>query len=117
METEFKEVSLSTLGKGAAAELFAEELGKVLANIADVNTDAKAPREIKLSVKIIPRETRDYAALKITCTSKLAALKQYETSVHMGIEGGRVKAFEEEIRQGKLDLDEKVRDISEGRKA
>jgi hypothetical protein len=116
METEFKEVSLSTLGKGAAAELFAEELGKVLENIADVNTEAKVPREIRLSVKIIPRETRDFAAVKVSCTSKLAALKQYETSVHMGVEGGRVKAFEEEVKQGKLDLNDKVRDIAQGRK-
>ena len=117
METEFKEVSLSTLGKGAAADLFAEEFAKVLENIADVNTEAKAPREIRLSVKIIPRENRDFAAVKISCTSKLAALKQYETSVHMGVEGGKVRAFEEEIKQIPLDLESKVRDIAGGRKA
>jgi hypothetical protein len=115
VETEFKEVSLSTLGKGAAAELFAEELGKVLENIADVNTEAKKPREVRLVVTIVPRETRDFAAVKVACTSKLAPLKQYETSMHMGIEGGKVRAFEEEIKQGKLDL--KVTNIEQGRQA
>jgi hypothetical protein len=116
METEFKEVSLSTLGKGAAAELFAEELGRVLENIADVNTEAKKPREVRLIVTIIPRETRDFAAVKVACTSKLAPLKQYETSVHMGIEGGRVKAFEENTKQPQLPLGN-VTDITKGRQA
>lgn len=114
MQTDLKEVSLATLGKGAAAELFAEELGRVLENIADVNTEAKTVRELRLVIKIKPSEDRSFARATIACTSKLAALKQYETSMHMGIEGGKVAAYEESVQQSKLPLDN-VTDITKGR--
>lgn len=114
METEMKEVSLATLGKGAAAEMFAEEMKKVLENIADVNTPAKAVREVTLTVRLFPREERDFADIEISSASKLAKFKGFESRVHIGPVGGEVKAFEEVIRQQTLPLGN-VTDIAAGR--
>lgn len=45
------EITLMTLGGGVAQELFAREMAKVLASIADPNTEPDAPREITLKVR------------------------------------------------------------------
>ena len=116
METSMSEVSLATLGRGAAAEMFAEEFKRVLENIADVNTPAKAVREVSLTVRIYPREERDFADLEIQSSSKLAKFKGFESHIHIGPVGGEVKAFEEVAKQQQLDLQEKVTDIEKGRK-
>jgi len=102
MEKKSHEVSLSTIGSGAAVELFGEELRKVLSNIADVNTAAEAKREISLRILIKPSKDRSYGAVQVICTSRLAPVKPYETSMHMGLEGGEVKAFEEDAHQFEL---------------
>jgi hypothetical protein len=54
-------VNLPGLARGAAVELWAEELKKVAANILDVNTDPKATREITLKATIQPNEDRTNA--------------------------------------------------------
>lgn len=46
-----EELSLASLAQGAAEELFAYELGRVLANVADVNTAAMAEREIVVHMR------------------------------------------------------------------
>jgi hypothetical protein len=111
-----KEVQLATLGKGAASEMFAEEWKKVMENIADCNTPAKAVREVSVTVRIYPREERDFADIEITSSSKLAKFKGFESRIHIGPVGGEVKAFEEVTKQAELDLSKKVTDISQGRK-
>jgi len=113
---EIKQVSLSNLGKGAAAELFAEELKKVLENIADVNTPAKAMREVSITLRIYPTEARDYATLEIVPSSKLAKFKPFESRMHIGVIGGQVLASEEEIKQPELPMDN-IRDINKGKQA
>jgi hypothetical protein len=97
-----KEVSLGTLGSGAAEELFAEEFAKVLANVGDPNTDAKAARELVLKVRVTPNEDRSFGTVSISCRARLAPIKPFETQVFMGLQGGRVHAYEEEIRQPTL---------------
>jgi len=116
VEKEMKEVQLATLGKGAASEMFAEEWKKAMENVADVNTPAKAVREVTLTVRIYPREERDFADIEILSASKLAKFKGFESRIHIGPMAGEIKAFEEVIKQGKLDLDQKVTDINQGRK-
>ena len=113
---EIKQVSLSNLGKGAAAELFAEEFTKVLENIADVNTPAKSMREVSITVRIYPNEARDYATLEIVPSSKLAKTKAFESRMHIGVIAGKVLASEEEIKQPEL-ITDNIRDIGKGRQA
>jgi hypothetical protein len=61
MDSTMHEVSLVTIGGGAAVELFDDALKEALRNIADPNTEAKTPRDIVLKVRIRPSESRDCA--------------------------------------------------------
>lgn len=95
MQTELNEVSLVNLGNGAAVELFTEELGKVLQNIADPNTPWKETRVIDLRVKVTPSsEERSGAFVEISAGSKLAHNKPFATHVLVGIDGQEIKAYE-----------------------
>lgn len=104
MKTEVKRVALATLGSGAAAELFDAKMKEVLENIADPNTPWKNARVIRLEVKIYPNEARDYAAMEINATVRLAAYKGHEAHAHLGHESGELVAYEEEVKQPTLDL-------------
>ncbi len=102
MDRESREVSLATLGGGAAEELFQVELAKVLSNIADPNTESQTPREILLKVRIKPNKDRSFGLLRIVCYSKLVQINPHECHVFMGLDEGSVRAFEEEVRQPSL---------------
>lgn len=97
-----EEVSLKTLGSGAAIERFDVELQKVLENIADPNTDPKKVREVTLKMKIFPNEERSYAVMEIHTDRKLAPMKPYETGAFMGSDGRRTRAYENDPKQQKL---------------
>lgn len=95
-------VSLITLNQGAAVELFDNELKRVLANIADSQTEATASREIKLSVKIKPTESRKEAAVILKCESKTAAQKPAASQMWFGKVEGEAVAVQTDPNQGKL---------------
>lgn len=95
-------VTLDTIGGGALAELFAAELTRVLANIADPNTDPEQKRAIGITVSFTPNRDRDVADVKLSCTSKLAGIMTVSTQVFMGKAGGKLIAVENDPRQSKL---------------
>lgn len=95
-------VTLDTIGGGALAELFAAELTRVLANIADPNTDPEIKRAIGITVSFKPNRERDVADVKLTCTSKLAGIMTVSTQVFMGRSGGKLVAVENDPRQSNL---------------
>lgn len=94
-------VTLDTIGHGALAELFAEELKKVLANIADPNTDEKAKRAISITVSFKP-QARDVADIEVRCKSTLAGLTMVKSQLFMGKHQGRLIAVENDPRQSTL---------------
>lgn len=65
-------VTVETISGGAAIERLNLELGRVLKNIADKNTNPKTIREINLKIKIRPSEDRSLGEVSIQGTSKLA---------------------------------------------
>ncbi len=87
-------VNLPGLARGAAVELWAEELKKVIANILDVNTDPKAVREITLKASIQPNEERTNAMVSIAVTSKLASFKPATTIFYVARRKGECIAVE-----------------------
>jgi len=93
------QVCLATLGSGAAAEMFDDELGKALNNIVDVNTDPKAAREVTLKVTIRPNEDRTFGAVTIAASSKLAPVKSAGTAFFIGRKAGKAIAMERDPRQ------------------
>ncbi len=103
MKSELKQISLESLGRGAALELFSEEMRKVLENIADPNTPWKEPRIISMRVKITPStEERSGASVEISAVSRLAPYKPFGTYVLVGLEAGQVIAYENNPKQPEL---------------
>jgi hypothetical protein len=95
-------VTLDTIGGGALAELFDAELSRILANIADPNTDAEAKRVITLTVSFEPNRARDVADVALTCKSKLAGIMTVSTQLFMGRHKGKLIAVESDPRQSNL---------------
>lgn len=95
-------VTLDTIGGGALSELFAAELGRILDNIADPNTDAEKKRAITIAVTFKPTRDRDVANVELTCSSKLAGIMTVSTRLFMGTHQGKLVAIESDPRQGNM---------------
>jgi hypothetical protein len=95
-------VTLDSIGGGALCELFAEELARVLANIADPNTDDETKRAISITVSFKPNRDRDIADVVVACASKLAGIRKVSTQLFMGLHQGKLIAVENDPRQSNL---------------
>lgn len=94
MNEEQNYIDLSTLGNGAAGEIFADELQKVLKNIQDPNTSPTKARKITLTITLKPNEKRNVAGMGIDCKSSLAPTKPYASQIFIGREDGQLIAVE-----------------------
>lgn len=99
---EVQTVTLDTIGSGALSELFAIELARVLANIADPNTDDTTKRSISIAVTFKPTKDRDVAAVELTCSSRLAGIAKVSTQLYMGRHQGKLVAVEHNPKQSGL---------------
>jgi hypothetical protein len=95
-------VTLDTIGGGALSELFAAELGRILANIADPNTVAEQKRTITIAVSFKPTPDREVANVELTCSAKLAGIMKVSTRVFIGTQQGRLVAIESDPRQANM---------------
>jgi hypothetical protein len=100
-------VSLATLGRGAAIERFDDEFSKILQNILDPNTPPTAERSITLRVRLKPTENRDFCAVAIECSSKVAGAKPVLTQIFVGWDGRIFMATERNPNQMLLGIPEK----------
>lgn len=94
-----EQITLNTIASGALAELFDAELAKVLGNIQDINTDAKAKREINIKLVFAPTEDREMTDVKVSCSSKVAGLLTVRTRAFIGRQDGRLVAVEHNPKQ------------------
>ena len=95
-------MSLSNLASGKAAARFDDELGKMLENIVDPNTSAKAPRVINLRVVLRPDEDRRNLDVDIAVTSRVAPVKVVKSFARCGIGPDGPVAVEDTARNGEL---------------
>jgi hypothetical protein len=98
-------VTLVTIAGGAALELFEHELSRVLANIADLNTNAGTQRAITIQVQFKPAETRESSEITLQVTSKLAGIKAVRKEVYLGKQDGQHVAMQFNPRQAGLNFD------------
>jgi hypothetical protein len=92
-----KKIELLHFQSGAVIDLFDEELKKVLANIEDENTEAKAERSVTIKIAIKPDKTRHTGEIKVQAHSSLAKVKPSESFVFFDVdEDGRLAAFEDD---------------------
>lgn len=87
-------LTLSNLADGAAEELFQQALARVLENVDDPNTDAKARRVITLSFTVTPDEDRRTGKVAVSCSTRLAGISPMRVNIHIGRHDGRVAAVE-----------------------
>ena len=97
-----EQVSLDTLGFGAAAEMFQAELEKLVFNIADPNTKPELKRNITLKLVVKPTKDRSMCAVEIHCDSKLAPVLPFESTMFVGVEHGVAVASEYNPQQQQL---------------
>ena len=94
-------VKLETLAGGAMLELFEDAFQKVLENCQDVNTDAKAKRELTFIITVKPARDRSYGTVEMAVKSKLAAPRPAETTIFMGFDkSGKAVATEKDQTEG-----------------
>lgn len=105
---------LTTLGNGAALEKFGHELAKVVENIRDPNTDAKAKRKIILEIVFLPQEDREAVATLVAARCVLASTKPSSDLMFVGRREGKTIATvlhgarDKDPRQGILPIDRKA---------
>ena len=118
MDQDQEELTLTNLGNGGAVELFEEELGKLLENILDPNTDPKAKRKLSLEVTFAPNSDRNEVAIDVACKSKLAPMVSAAATVFVGRRHGRTIAVTHDPRQLQIQWDEesKPRSVDGSRK-
>jgi len=110
---DLQDVALDTLPEAAAH--FAREFQRVLANVQNPNTKAKAKRSVTLTLTVIPTEDRHEAELLIDCTSKLAPHEGSKRLVYMGQRDGELVAVTYDLKQEDMfeDRDPDVHPIGE----
>lgn len=99
-EEQERAVRIETIANGGAAERFDYELGRVLANIDDPNTDPERARSITVTVTFRPRKDRSAAAIVVASAAKLAPVKPVDAEVYLGKRNGKRLAVEFDPRQG-----------------
>jgi hypothetical protein len=118
-QAELAGLTLDNLASGAAEERFQYEMDKVLANIADRNTDPEAKRKITLEIVFAPMGDREVIGLAVNVTSKLAGLKPVSSTAYLVERNGVPLAVARDIRQ--IDAfeptDPSVRPINHARQA
>jgi hypothetical protein len=92
--TDAKTVYLDTLADGAAKDLFANALEKVLTNIEDPNTPAKKKRRVTLHFDFTVDEERRVGGCEITCDMKLPGVKGVSTGLYYGQRLGALTVVE-----------------------
>lgn len=93
MSMESRIVTLDTINSGAVIDLFTEEFDKLLANVADDNTEADKVRSISIKLSVKPSKDRSKADTKVEVTSRLAPLKPHESFIVLSSDGSKVQAF------------------------
>lgn len=92
-------ITLTTIAGGAAVNLFQGELDRVLRNIQDPNTEARATRKITLEISFAPDEERELGEVQVRVSAKLAGMKGAKTRVFFGRHKGQFVATEFDPKQ------------------
>lgn len=88
--------SILEMAKGAIMEQFDVEVGKVIENIIDPNTEPKKKRTITLTVDFIPDDYRQNVTVQATAKSKLLPNNAIKTGLYIGADSktGELQATE-----------------------
>lgn len=99
--------SILQMAKGAIQERVDYEVTKVIDNILDANTDAKAKRKITLTIEMKPDENRQFISLSASAKSTLAPVVPIGTTLGIAADTNGEMVIVETVPQipGQLNLD------------
>ncbi|MCM1055614.1 MAG: hypothetical protein NC394_08850 [Bacteroides sp.] len=86
--------SILEMARGAIMEQVNVEVGRVVNNILDPNTDPKKKRSLTLTFEFLPSADRTQVGLKATAKSKLEPNNAIQTALSIGTVGEQVVAME-----------------------
>lgn len=88
--------SILEMAQGAIMEQVNVEVGKIVDNIMDLNTEAKKKRTLTLTVDFIPSGDRSQVAINATAKSKLLPNNAVQTTIYVGADAatGEIQAIE-----------------------
>ncbi len=96
---------LEDINSGALEEIFQREMQRVIANIADPATDAKAKRSIKLTIEMQPSDDRSNVEIVIKSSLSLASVKDDKGSMRLELtDGGEIVATVRDSEPGQMDF-------------
>lgn len=76
--------SILEMAKGAIMEQSDIEVGKIIQNILDPNTDPVKKRQLTLTVEFAPNADRSQVTIKATAKSKIQPNNAIQTSLYVG---------------------------------
>ncbi|MBQ8960881.1 MAG: hypothetical protein IJ071_06655 [Ruminococcus sp.] len=88
--------SILEMAQGAIMEQVNMEVGKIVDNILDPNTDAKKKRQLSLTVDFAPSADRQTVVITATAKSKLLPNHAVQTTLYVGVDTstGEIQAVE-----------------------
>jgi hypothetical protein len=95
-------LNLENICNGGVPEIFERELGEVLKNIADVNTDPEGTRKITFEFTFEPYKDRTGALIRFRCKSKLEPVEEVQGQAFLQRSGGTVVAVAHDPKQARL---------------
>lgn len=87
MTTKDQRSSLLQMAKGAIQERVDYEVSRVVDNLLDMNTEAKAKRKIVLTIVMVPDEDRQVVKVEASAKSTLAPVTPVGTSLVITADG------------------------------
>lgn len=95
-KNETLKVSVLEMAQGAIMEACNVEVGKVMDNIFDLNTDAKKKREVTIKLSFTPSADRQQVNISAQASCKLQPNNAIETALYCGKDNvsGKIQAVE-----------------------
>ena len=98
-------VNIETLAQGAVIDQFQYAFAKLLEDIADENTSARATRKVSIAIEVKPSEQRSHAFGKaVVKSSTYPNGKPIKFELHLHRTGNSISASEAYVEQGALDV-------------
>lgn len=99
--------SLLQMAKGAIQERVDYEVSRVVDNVLDMNTEAKAKRKVVLTIELVPDEDRRVVKVSASAKSTLAPVTPVGTSLVVTADGNGEMMLAEIVPQvpGQVSMD------------
>lgn len=97
-----EKLNLENICNGGVPEIFERELGEVMKNIADVNTDPEGTRKIVFEFTFEPYKDRSGTLIRFRCKSKLEPVEEVQGQAFITRTNSGIVAVAHDPKQARL---------------